>query len=110
MKEKEQSKMKKLFQFILYNIILGVFGWIVISYVVSCEGNPNYTNGEVWLYLFIVVIITSAYGWFLFTTIRKCKWDVFNKYNDYTDIIAKCIVAAVIILLAVTVGILKFYL
>jgi hypothetical protein len=82
-------------QFIFHKIILGVIGWLVISWLMKYQ-QKSIIN----LAPFIIYI------WFLFTSNKKSKWDVFDKN---TNIIAIVITAVTILVLGFIIGSAKIF-
>lgn len=100
--ENKQTKSKALerIKFIFYNIIFGLIGWLVFSFMIQHKGN--------FIFGFVPFLI---YFWFLLVSNEKSKWDIFD-YNQKSEwaifknvnVLSKIIIAITILILVFTIG------
>ncbi len=103
MKKNLKQRVLEIAEFIVYNIILGVVGWLVISCSIKYQQEFTISNeGNKLNYLLLSVAPFLIYVWFLFTTDKRNKWNI--SYENI-NFIYRVIIALTIIVLSGIFGI-----
>lgn len=107
MKKNLKQRALEIAEFIFYNIILGVAGWLVISCSIKYQQEFTISNGGNRLYyLLLSVAPFMIYVWLLFTTDKRNKWNI--SYENI-NFISRVIVALTIIVLSGIFGIAEIF-
>lgn len=107
MKKNLKQRVLEIAEFIFYNIILGVVGWLVISCTIKYQQAFTISNGGNKLYyLLLSVAPFMIYIWFLFKTDKRNKWNI--SYENI-NFISRVIVALTIIVLSNILGVAEIF-
>lgn len=98
MNENFKSKFLDRIQFILHKVVLGIVGWVAISWTIQSQ------NGLSTIYKLSGLGSLLLFIWFFFTTNNKSQWKAFGKYSN---MVAAIITSITMMILVFTIDVVK---